>query len=211
MTPNWNDASKFNFAQINHNCSQRARNRHSCRTLMEKRKQVFCLILKLFFYISTCHQWRLWGKKKKKLKQHHLRHLIATKSQDQQNSMYIYLYIYVYTKTGGIFFQVVWVLVSRIKHLINFTNVWHPDCHLLSKAFKDNPFAVCSCHHCLLFFLFTEGQTFICIQLLDLKKLCLMSLFHWLQPNILFHSVYMSSSFCDMLGWNLQNTLSKSW
>lgn len=45
--------------------------------------------------------------KEKYLNQHHLRHLIATKSQDQQNSMYIYLYIYVYTKLGGIFFQVV--------------------------------------------------------------------------------------------------------
>lgn len=30
---------------------------------------------------------------KKKIKQHHLRHLIATKCQYQQNSMYIYLYI----------------------------------------------------------------------------------------------------------------------
>lgn len=35
--------------------------------------------------------------------------------------------------------------------------------------------------------------------------------FHWLQPYILFHSVYVSISFCDILDWNLQKTLSKSW
>lgn len=35
--------------------------------------------------------------------------------------------------------------------------------------------------------------------------------FHWLQPNILFHSVYVSISFCDILAWNLQKTPSKSW
>lgn len=35
-------------------------------------------------YISTCHQCRLWGKQKIK---HHFRHLIATKSQEQQNDI----------------------------------------------------------------------------------------------------------------------------
>lgn len=34
---------------------------------------------------------------------------------------------------------------------------------------------------------------------------------YWLQPYILFHSVYVSISFCDILAWNLQKTLSKSW
>lgn len=72
--------------------------------------------------------------KLRKLKQHHLRHLIATKSQDQQNSVSIYrqcvcvcththAHTYSIQKEGGIFYKLFRLLpihgLSYEKHLIN--------------------------------------------------------------------------------------------